>query len=69
MTRAALEQIYQQLLLADSAKDEVQHHFVDGELADPNRYFHVIDAFRMPRTIFNQQRKVFERCAVEQAYI
>jgi hypothetical protein len=61
VTRAALEHVYQQLLLEDSAKDDIQEHFIDGEVVDPNRYFHIIDAFRMPKTVFNARRKVFER--------
>jgi DNA polymerase epsilon subunit 2 len=61
VTRAALEQVYQQLLLADSVKDDSHEHILEGEVVDPNRYFHVVDAFKMPKTIFDQRRKVFER--------
>jgi hypothetical protein len=61
VTRAALEQVYQQLLLADSVKDDSHEHLFDGETVDPNRYFHVIDAFKMPKVVFNHRRKVFER--------
>ncbi|UZJ52846.1 hypothetical protein CBS101457_002166 [Exobasidium rhododendri] len=61
VTRAALEHVYQQLLLADSVKDDAHEHFLEGEVVDPKRYFHVVDAFQMPKTIFDQRRKVFER--------
>lgn len=59
-----MEHVYQQLLLADSANDDIQEHFIDGEIVDPNRYFNVVDAFRMPKTVFHPSRKVFEKCVI-----
>jgi DNA polymerase epsilon subunit 2 len=65
VTRAALEKVYQQLLLEDTASRGVHDVGMSdvhtGEAADPERYFHVIDAFRMPKTIFNERRKAFEQ--------
>lgn len=61
MTRAALEHVYQQLLLADTAAGAEHEHLAEGEVVDPDRYFHVIDSFRMPKVVFDPRRKVFER--------
>lgn len=61
VTRAALEHVYQQLLLEDTPNEGIKEHFIDGEVVDPTRYFHIIDAFNMPKTTFNAKRKVFER--------
>lgn len=63
VTRAALEKVYQQLLLEDSASQTGAHldPLMEGETVEPERYFHAVDAFKMPRTVFDERRKVFER--------
>lgn len=66
VTRESLSRVYDQLVVADTAAtSQNQHHEItDGEVADPDRYFHVIDAFKMPRVTYDQKRKVFEKCVV-----
>lgn len=34
---------------------------MDGELVDPHRYFHAVDAFKMPKIVFDERRKTFEK--------
>lgn len=66
VTRESLSRVYDQLVVADTAAtSQNQHHEItDGEVADPDRYFHVIDAFKMPRVTYDQKRKVFEKWVV-----
>lgn len=63
VTRTALEKVYQQLLLEDTAQVNPDEALIDGEMVDPDRYFHVIDAFKMPRVVFDERRKTFEKSA------
>lgn len=62
VTRAALEKVYQQLLLEDTAQ-EVQGETQDGriDMIDPDKYFHPLDVFKMPKIIFDERRKIFEK--------
>ncbi|MCO5589717.1 hypothetical protein L7F22_043685 [Adiantum nelumboides] len=62
VTRAALEKVYQQLLLEDTAQ-EVQGQTQDGRLdvIDPDQYFHPLNVFEMPKIVFDERRKMFEK--------
>ncbi|KAN0061752.1 DNA-directed DNA polymerase epsilon, subunit B [Thecaphora frezii] len=74
VTQEALQRVYEQLCIADSAATNLSsgsngvshaiHDLTDGERPDPHRHFHVIDAFSMPRHVFDPQRKVFERTSI-----
>lgn len=72
VTRTALERVYESLLVADTAASATQIERLQndatsrdpltyGEKADPHRFFHVIDSFALPKIIFDERRKVFER--------
>ncbi|PWN52289.1 DNA polymerase epsilon, subunit B [Violaceomyces palustris] len=80
VTQAALEKVYAQLVVEDSAagtetaesrQDPQSHNYLhhhhditDGERPNPEKYFNVVDAFKMPRVVFDQKRKVFEKSNV-----
>ncbi|EPQ28615.1 uncharacterized protein PFL1_03918 [Pseudozyma flocculosa PF-1] len=76
VTQEALKHVYDQLCMADSAGgaagasttattiSQAIHDLTEGERPNPDRYFHVINAFDMPRVVFDPQRKVFERSSV-----
>lgn len=59
VTPQVLEAVYERLVVADSVTDATDaanrgiangaHDLVAGELADPQRHFHIIDAFHVPR--------------------
>ena len=62
VTKTALEKVYQQLLLEDTAQ-EVQGEKQDGrmERIDVDQYFHPLNVFEMPKIIFDERRKIFEK--------
>ncbi|KAK0521797.1 DNA-directed DNA polymerase epsilon, subunit B [Tilletia horrida] len=63
VTQTALERVYARLVAQETSASTLEAHdpLTEGETVDPARYFHVIDAFKMPRIRFDQHRKTFER--------
>ena len=63
MTRQSLSRVYDQLVVAETVENSEEHHhdITDGENANPDKYFHVIDSFKMPRVTYDQKRKIFEK--------
>jgi hypothetical protein len=76
VTRAALEAVYQQMVVAENTAvynhhdhdsmvyDEsgsAIHQFLDHEKPDPHNHFKVIGSYDMPRLRFDYSRKAFEK--------
>lgn len=74
VTKTALEKVYQKLLLEDTAKGSLAEGEMGGagmngeemeELVDPDDYFHPLNVFEMPKIIFDERRKMFEKLSTE----
>lgn len=61
VTRTALEKVYQQLLLEDTAQEVQDTQDGQMDVIDPDRYFQAMNVFDMPKIVFDERRKMFEK--------
>lgn len=64
VSRAALERVYDTLLVETAAGGSTGASVTQGDAPDVARFFAVCDAFEQPRVVFQASQKVFERYAL-----
>lgn len=62
VSKDSLEKIYALMQLSGNNPTSTQNTLVDSDELDTEQHLHFINATEMPRWVFSNERKTFERC-------